>query len=200
MAFSSLKPCFRIAAATLVFSAALHTSAFAHVGAHAGGLAAGFAHPFSGVDHVLAMVAVGLWASQIGRPAVWVLPLAFPAVMAIGAAFGVAGLPLPGLEIGIAASVLVLGTAVALAWRPAISASVTLVAVFALLHGWSHGTELPPSASALAYAAGFILATLALHAIGLAVGLVTGRPSARLAPRAAGVAIAACGALLVLAS
>jgi urease accessory protein len=196
----SLTRCFRISAVAAVLSVVLHTSAFAHVGGHGAGVVAGLAHPFSGLDHVLAMVAVGLWASQLGRPAVWVLPLTFPAVMALGAVLGATGMALPWLEIGVAGSVLALGAAVALAWRPAVVVGAALVAAFALLHGWSHGTELPQAGSALAYGVGFILATLALHGTGLALGAVSLRPAGRMAARAAGAAVALCGAALIVLS
>jgi urease accessory protein len=196
----SLKRYSRIAAVAAVLSAALHSGAFAHVGDHGVGLAAGLAHPFSGLDHILAMVAVGLWASQLGRPAVWLLPLTFPAVMALGAMLGAAGGTLPWVEIGIAGSVLVLGAAVALAWRPALATSAAVIAAFALVHGFSHGAELPQSASALAYGIGFILATLALHGAGLTLGALMNRPSNWIAVRAAGAAVAACGAVLMVVS
>ena len=178
----------------------LSSAAFAHVGFHAAGFAEGLAHPFSGLDHVLAMVAIGLWASQLGRPAYWLLPVSFPLVMALGAMVGAAGMPLPWVEIGIAASVVVLGAAIAMSLKPSLLASMALIAAFALLHGHSHGAELPQSASGLAYGAGFVAATLGLHAIGLALGAWSGRPTAVLAMRTAGAAIAAVGvALLVIA-
>ncbi|MFL5040721.1 MAG: HupE/UreJ family protein [Xanthobacteraceae bacterium] len=176
----------------------LSSAALAHVGIHAGGFADGLAHPFSGLDHVLAMVAIGLWASQLGRPAYWLLPVSFPAVMALGAVLGANNMPLPWVEIGIAASVIVLGAVIALSLKPSLLVSTTLIAAFALLHGHSHGAELPQSASALAYGAGFLAATLVLHAIGLAFGAWSSRPAARLATRTAGVAIAAVGAVLLM--
>jgi urease accessory protein len=196
----SLTRCFRVSAVAAALSAVLHTSAFAHVGGHGAGIVAGLAHPFSGFDHVLAMVAVGLWASQLGRPAVWVLPLTFPTVMAVGALLGATGVALPWLEIGVAGSVLVLGAAVALAWRPAVVAGAALIAAFALLHGWSHGAELPQAGSTLAYGVGFILATLALHGIGLMLGAVSFKPAGRLAMRTAGAVVAVCGAALIVLS
>jgi urease accessory protein len=177
---------------------ALSSAAFAHVGLHTAGFADGLAHPFLGLDHVLAMVAVGLWASQLGRPAFWLLPACFPAVMAFGAVLGANGLPLPWVEIAIAASVVILGAAIAVSLKPSLLVSVTLIAAFALLHGHSHGAELPQAASALAYGAGFVAATLGLHAIGLALGAWSGRPHVRLAIRTAGAAIAAVGAVLLV--
>jgi urease accessory protein len=176
----------------------LGSAAFAHVGFHAAGFADGAAHPFSGLDHVLAMVAVGLWASQLGRPAYWLLPVSFPVVMALGAVLGANGVPLSWVELGIAASVIVLGAAIALSLKPSLLVSATLIAAFALLHGHSHGAELPQTASALAYGAGFVAATLGLHAIGLALGAWSSRPAALLTARTAGAAIAAVGAVLLV--
>jgi len=174
------------------------SAALAHVGNHAGGLAGGLAHPFSGLDHVLAMVAVGLWASQLGRPAYWLLPMTFPAAMAAGALLGASGLELPWVEAGIAASVLVLGAMIAFTLRPAIATSVALIGLFALVHGYSHGAELPAQGSAWAYGAGFILATLGLHMMGLAIGAMSDRAPVRFVARAAGATIAAVGVLLLI--
>jgi urease accessory protein len=181
--------------ATAVFSSA----ALAHVGDHSqAGLAAGFAHPFGGLDHLLAMIAVGLWASQLGGRALWVLPVTFPAVMAAGAALGIGGASSGWVEAGIAASALVLGAMIAFKARPSLVLSVPLIGLFALLHGYAHGVELPADASALAYGAGFIAATAALHAVGIALGFAASRAPAHFA-RAAGGAIACAGlALLVL--
>jgi urease accessory protein len=193
----SLRRMAPIAVAVAVLPA-LSSAAFAHVGLHTAGFADGFAHPFSGLDHVLAMVAVGLWASQLGRPTNWLLPVSFPVVMAFGAVLGANGLPLPWVEIGIAASVVVLGAAIALSLKPSLLVSMALIAAFALLHGHSHGAELPQSASALAYGSGFIAATLGLHAIGLALSAWSSRPTAFFATRTAGAAIAAVGAMLLV--
>jgi urease accessory protein len=158
----------------------------------------GMLHPFSGLDHVLAMVAVGLWASQLGGRALWLLPLTFPAVMAVGAALGLSGVTLPWVEIGIAGSVMVLGAVVALALRPSLAISIPLIGAFALLHGYTHGIELPASASALSYGAGFIAATLVLHAVGIATGLIGGRLPVRFAARTTGGAIAVLGVMLLV--
>ena len=188
----------------ILATAGFSSAALAHVGDHSQmGFTEGLLHPFSGLDHVLAMVAVGLWASQLGRRALWLLPLTFPAVMALGAAIGISGVVLPNLvlpsvEIGIAGSVLVLGAVVALALRPSLAISVPLIGLFALLHGYSHGIELPASASALSYGAGFIAATLVLHAIGIAIGLTAGRIPVRFAARTAGGAIAVLGVVLLV--
>jgi urease accessory protein len=176
------------------------TAAFAHVGNHSIGLAGGIAHPMSGLDHVLAMLAVGLWASQIARPACWLLPLIFPAVMALGALIGAVGVPLLWVEPAIAASVLVFGVVIALALRPSFAVSAALIALFALVHGYGHGVEMPAQGSALAYGAGFIASTLALHAVGFAIGMIANRAPLRFAARGAGAAIATIGALLLLAA
>jgi urease accessory protein len=181
--------------------AGLSTAAFAHPG-HGSGLTGGLAHPFTGLDHMLAMVAVGLWASQLGRPAMWLLPAVFPAVMAAGALLGASGVALPLVEPGIMVSVLVLGAAIALALRPPLAASVAVIALFALLHGHAHGAEMPAAGSALLYGAGFIAATLALHGVGLAIGSAIGalafRPAGVWATRTAGAAIVAAGLVLLV--
>jgi urease accessory protein len=191
---------FKLLSLAVLATAGFSSAALAHVGDHSHmSLAEGLVHPFSGLDHVLAMVAVGLWASQLGGRALWLLPLTFPAVMAAGAALGMSGVALPGVEIGIAGSVMVLGAAVALALRPSLAISIPLIGAFALLHGYSHGVELPASVSALSYGAGFIAATLALHGLGIAIGVMAGRIPVRFAARTAGGAIACIGlALLVL--
>ncbi len=157
------------------------------------GWGAGFSHPFSGLDHILAMLAVGIWAAQIGRPALWLLPIAFPLAMAAGGLLGVAGVPVPGIEAGIAASVLVLGLLIAFAVKPPMAVSVILVALFALFHGHTHGSELPPAASPMLYGVGFVLATAILHLIGVGIGHVLRRPVGVAAVRVGGAAIAAAG-------
>ena len=188
-----------LAALVAVATAGFSSAAFAHVGDHSHmSFMEGLMHPFSGLDHILAMVAVGLWASQLGRRALWLLPLTFPVVMAAGAALGTSGVALPWVEIGIAGSVMVLGAAVALALRPSLAISLPLIGAFALLHGYSHGVELPASASALSYGAGFIAATLMLHAIGIRLGLAAGRIPVRFAARTAGGVIAVLGVVLVM--
>jgi urease accessory protein len=169
--------------------------AAAHVeGGRADGFLAGLRHPVSGLDHVLAMVAVGLWGAQLGAPAMWLLPVTFPLVMAAGGAPGLAGVPLPGIEIGIAASALVLGLAVSAAWRPPLWAAAVVVALFALFHGHAHGTELPAGANGLLYSLGFVVATGLLHATGIGIGLIHRWRAGRGALRALGAAVAAAGA------
>jgi urease accessory protein len=173
--------------------------AAAHVGeaGHVHGFGAGFVHPFTGLDHLLAMVAVGLWAAQQRGTALWVLPLSFVAAMSLGALAGLGGLPLPMVESGIALSVLVLGLAVATAWRLPVSVSAALVALFALCHGHAHGTELAEGSGAAAYILGFVLATALLHAsgIGLALGLRGERAPVL---RMGGGAVAAAGLLILV--
>jgi len=163
------------------------------------GAAQGFSHPFSGLDHILAMVAVGLWAAQIGRRALWVLPLVFPLAMAAGGLLGMGGVALPGIETGIGASVALLGLLIALAAKPPLPAAIGLVALFAIFHGHAHGTELPQAASPLLYGLGFVAATAVLHLTGLGIGQVLKLPHGRFAVRAGGAGIAAAGAFLLLA-
>jgi urease accessory protein len=172
---------------------ALPAAAHTADGAAAGGFLTGFLHPLFGLDHVAAMVAVGLWGAILGRPALWVLPVAFPLVMAIGGALGVAGVPLPGIETGIAASAVVIGLAVALALRPPVAVAALIVGGFAIFHGHAHGTEMPNAASPAAYAAGFVLATGLLHLAGIVFGQLATRPAGMGAVRVAGSAIALAG-------
>ncbi|SFI67624.1 HupE/UreJ family protein [Albimonas pacifica] len=184
-------PRFALLAAALLL---LPPAALAHDGAGvAGGFASGVLHPLMGPDHVAAMVAVGLWGAVLGAPAIWVLPVAFPLVMALGGALGVAGVPLPGIETGIAASALALGLAVALAIRPPLWAAALVVAAFAVFHGHAHGAEMPGAASPLAYAAGFVLATGLLHLAGIGIGALSRWPAGRALVRAGGGAIALAG-------
>jgi urease accessory protein len=177
---------------------ALAHPAAAHVlRGEAVGFISGFRHPISGWDHVIAMVAVGLWGAQLGRPAIWVLPVTFPLVMALGGFLGLIGLRLPGGEIAIALSGVCLGAAVALQWRPPLWAAAVLVGLFGLFHGYAHGAELPPRQNALLYSLGFVLATGLLHATGITIGLVHRWPWGRLALRGAGAAILCGGAFFL---
>ena len=174
--------------------AALAGSATAHTGTGGlGGFASGFMHPILGWDHVIAMVAVGLWGAFLGRPAIWVLPIVFPLVMAFGGALGVAGVPIPSVETGIALSAIVLGGMVAFAARPPLWVAAVIVGAFAIFHGHAHGTELPESANPLAYSVGFVVATGLLHLAGIAFGLVVRWPAGKVAVRASGAAIATAG-------
>ncbi len=153
----------------------------------------GFRHPISGLDHVVAMVAVGLWGAQLGAPAIWVLPVAFPLVMACGGMLGLIGVPLPGTELGIAASAILLGAAVMLRLRPPLAVAAVLVGFFAIFHGYAHGSELPPGENGLLYSLGFVIATGCLHAIGIIIGLLNRGPWGQRVVRAAGAAIAVTG-------
>lgn len=138
----------------------------------AAGFLSGLHHPVSGWDHILAMIAVGLWGAQLGKPAVWVLPVAFPIVMALGGMLGLLGIPIPGVEIGIALSAIVLGGMVLLEAKPPIGVATAIVGIFAIFHGHAHGTELPEGSSGLLYSIGFVAATGTLHGVGIAIGLV----------------------------
>jgi urease accessory protein len=182
-----------LAAAALLLTPAL---AFAHPGHGDNGLIAGISHPLGGLDHLLAMLAVGLWAAQQQGRARWALPVTFVATLLMGGLLGFAGFNLPALESGIAASVLALGLAVALAVRPPLSLAVTATAMFALFHGVAHGLELPEMSSPWTYAVGFVLATAVLHAAGYAVVRVLPQAAAPLV-RLAGAASAATGVWLL---
>lgn len=188
-----------LAAALVALSA---TPLWAHPGHAVDGLAHGAAHPIGGWDHLLAMVAVGLWAAQRGGRARWLLPLAFVAAMAGGGALGVAGVALPAVEAGIVASVLLLGLLVAVAAPLPTAAGVAVVAVAALLHGHAHGAEMPATTSGLAYAVGFCASTALLHAAGVlgagALHRVAGQATASRAVRVAGAGIAAAGLALAM--
>jgi urease accessory protein len=152
------------------------TTAFAHTGAgYAHGFADGFAHPLGGLDHILAMVTVGILAWQLGGRAIWLVPASFVSLMAIGGIFGIAGEPLLWVELGIAASVIVLGAMVALGVKAPLAVAMGIVGLFAIFHGYAHGTEMPLDASGGVYAAGFMLATALLHVAGIALGFLIGR-------------------------
>lgn len=174
------------------------SAALAHVpGGELTGLLAGLEHPVSGLDHVLAMIAVGLWGAQLGAPAMWLLPVTFPMVMAFGGMLGLMGCALPGLELGIAVSAIALGLAVLREARPQPWAAALLVGTFAIFHGNAHGSELPPGGNALLYSIGFVVATGTLHAVGIACGMVHGWPLGRTALRAAGAAVAVAGVVFL---
>ena len=178
----------------LAFLVLVPSSAFAHVErGQATGFVTGLEHPWSGLDHVLAMIAVGLWGAQLGPPAIWLLPVTFPMVMSLGAMMGLLGIPLPGIEIGIALSAILLGTMVFGELRPKLAIAVMLVGFFAIFHGHAHGTELPPGQSGLLYSMGFVMATGILHGLGITIGLVHRWPTGQLALRGAGAFIALMG-------
>ena len=177
-------------AATLLTQA----PAWAHTEAGVpGGLLSGFLHPLSGLDHMVAMVSVGLWGAMLGAPAIWVLPIAFPIVMALGAVLGVLGVPVPPPELMIALSAVVLGLAVALAVRAPLWIAGIVVALFAIFHGYAHGQELPEASNALAYGVGFVVATGLLHAFGITAGLLNRSRTGGYAVRAVGVGVAVLG-------
>jgi len=179
--------------ALLVLALAM-APARAHVQAgEAAGFLSGFKHPVSGFDHVLAMVSVGLWGAQLGAPAVWLLPVVFPMVMAFGGFLGLVGVPLPGVEVAIALSAVLLGLAVAREARPPLAVAAVLVGVFAVFHGHAHGTELPPGQSGILYSIGFVVATGCLHLTGIAIGLVHRWGWGRIALRVAGALVTIAG-------
>ena len=184
--------------AMLLVALAFAPDALAHLQrSDAAGFLSGFLHPISGFDHVLAMVAVGLWGAQLGAPALWVLPVAFPLVMAIGGFLGFVGVHLPGVEIGIAASAVLLGAAVLFAWRPPLATAALLVGALAIFHGHAHSTELPNGEDALLYSMGFVIATGCLHALGIAIGTVRRWRWGNRLLRALGLGIAAGGAFFM---
>ena len=173
------------------------TPLFAHANPGlAAGFSSGFLHPLSGWDHVLAMVAVGIWGAQLGAPAIWVLPVTFPLVMSFGGLLGVRGVPLPGVEIGVALSALVLGALIAKAARPPLWIAGVIVGAFAICHGYAHGVELPKASDPLAYGAGFVLCTGLLHATGIAIGVADRWPVGSWVLRVMGGGIACAGAYL----
>jgi urease accessory protein len=135
-------------------------------GGEALGFTSGLQHPISGLDHVLAMIAVGLWGAQLGAPGVWLLPVTFPMVMALGGSLGLMGVTVPGIELGIALSAIALGFVVSWEARPQLWVAALLVGFFAIFHGHAHGTELPPGANGMLYSIGFVIATGTLHATG----------------------------------
>ncbi len=177
-----------------VLLVAYASAAGAHEGAGiTGGFISGFLHPVLGWDHVAAMVAVGLWGAFLGSPAIWILPVVFPLVMAFGGALGVMNFPIPAVETGIAASAVVLGAMVAFAVRPPIWFAAVIVGAFAIFHGHAHGTELPNAANPLAYSFGFVLSTGLLHLSGIAFGLLVRWPAGKVAVQAGGGLIALAG-------
>jgi len=157
------------------------------------GFITGLEHPWSGLDHVLAMIAVGIWGAQLGIPALWILPVTFPMVMSMGAMMGLLGIPLPGIEIGIAVSAILLGAMVLGEVRPKLFIAAVMVGFFAIFHGHAHGTELPAGQSGLLYSMGFVIATGVLHGIGILIGTIHRWPVGKMALRGAGAFIAAMG-------
>jgi urease accessory protein len=173
--------------------------ALAHTGLeHAFSFASGFAHPCTGLDHMLALVAVGLWAGLNGGRAIWAWPAAFLVAMLSGGALGIAGVFVPLAEPGILASLLVLGLLVLTAARLPLALGAALIALFAIAHGHAHGAELPNTAAAVTYVAGFALATALLHAAGIALARAGGSGYGSLLVRGAGAAVAAVGVALTV--
>jgi len=185
--------------ALLCFLLLWSRGAFAHIleGDAAGGFISGFEHPISGWDHILAMVSVGLWGAQLGAPAIWLLPVTFPIVMAFGGMLGLMGVPLPGTEIGIALSAVGLGAVVATEAQPPLWVAALLVGFFAIFHGHAHGTELPPDENGVLYSMGFVIATGLLHLTGIAIGLIHRWSPGQIAMRVGGVGVAAAGCLFL---
>ena len=172
--------------------------ALAHtVAGSAAGFGAGFLHPLTGFDHLLAMVCVGIWGAELGAPAIWLLPIAFPLIMAFGGALGVVGVPLPAGELLVAISVVVLGALVAWGRRMPIAAALAVVAVFAVAHGHAHGSELPGAADAVAFTVGFVIATGLLHVAGIGIGVLARWPRGLAAIRASGLMVALAGCYFV---
>ncbi len=162
-----------------------------------GGFVAGYLHPLTGLDHLLAMVAVGIWGATLRAPLIWALPVVFPLLMVVGGVLGIAGVPLPYVEPGIALSVVMLGAAIAALWRAPVPVAIAIVAVFGVLHGHAHGTELPGSAAPAAYAAGFVVSTGLLHLAGIALGTLQSLRYGSELMRAMGGAIALTGLWLL---
>jgi urease accessory protein len=185
----------------IVLSACLMSPllAQAHPGlpGHTHGFANGLAHPLTGLDHICAMIAVGLWAAQRGGRSLWLVPLAFVSIMALGGMLGMTGGALPFVETGIATSVLILGVLIAASVRLPLLMSVFIVGVLAMFHGYAHGAEMPATASGLAYGIGFMLATASLHLCGIGMGLAAQKINSVKLVRYAGGAIAACGVYLI---
>jgi len=182
-----------ISQALILFLITLST-AMAHAsGDNGSGFISGLTHPLFGWDHVTAMVAVGIWGAFLGRPAIWILPVVFPLVMAFGGILGISGVPIPAIETGIAASSIVLGLLIVFATRAPLWVAAIVVGAFAIFHGHAHGTELPNAASPLAYSIGFVISTGLLHLAGIAFGEVIRLPKGDWILRAGGGMIALAG-------
>lgn len=182
----------RILAAT-AFLACAASPAFAHTGIGGSGFAAGFSHPLFGMDHLLAMLGIGVWGAQLGGRAAWMVPASFVGVMVLGAVLALVGAPLPMVEFGIGGSVLVIGGLIAFGARMPLAAAMGLAGLFALFHGHAHGTELPGFAHPVAYGAGFVLATSLLHAAGFGIAWLLRAQAMRLPLRVGGAVMAMIG-------
>lgn len=185
-------------AVTAIFAAP--QTAWAHAQVDVGaGLVGGLLHPVFGVDHLIAMVAVGLWGAQLKKPLIWALPIAFPMMMAVGGVMGVIGMELPAVEIGVAVSAMVLGLLVAFSVKAPQWLAILIVAVFAVFHGHAHGYELPHAAHPLAYGVGFVTSTGLLHLAGILIGrLNETRSYGAKIVRGCGGVIAALGSFFLL--
>jgi urease accessory protein len=191
----------RLAISILALCALLPGSALGHVESGVtgdGGFVSGLVHPVTGLDHVVAMVAVGLWGAILGAPAIWVLPIAFPLIMTAGAVLGILAVPVPAIDLGIAVSGIVLGSMVAANARPPLAIAFLVVALFAIYHGHPHGAALPDFGVPILYAAGFVVATGLLHLAGIAFGLLYRWPAGKTAVRVLGAGIAAAGGYFLL--
>ena len=194
-----MKAKYSLALFGLLAYVAILSVAEAHTfGSQGAGLMAGLTHPFGGLDHLLAMIAVGIWAGQLGGRAVWLIPLTFVSVMAAAATLASFGLLLPFMEPAIACSVLVLGLLIAGSVRLPTSVSALLVSLFAVFHGYAHGLELPQAASPILYGAGFVLATALLH--GLGIGFARNSRQHKMLQRIAGYSLIAASGLLLAAA
>lgn len=177
----------------------LPSVALAHIGTETThGFMAGMLHPLSGLDHLCAMVAVGIWATQLGQRAIWIVPLTFVSIMTMGSALGFTGIALPYGAQGIVISLLLLGTLIAASAKLPLTASTIIVAAFALCHGHAHGTEMPDTASGLTYGIGFVMTTILIHGVGIMVGLLLQRESRQQFVRYTGAMIALFGGYLWL--
>lgn len=177
----------------------LPSLAHAHVGVgETGGFLHGTGHPLGGLDHICVMLAVGLWAAQMGGRAIWAVPLTFASVMALGGVLGMLGLHVPSVETGIIVSVLALGVLIAASVHLPLATSIAIVGLFAVFHGHAHGGEMPENASGLAFGVGFVIATAFLHACGIGLGIAIQRLASPAVVRFAGIAIVFCGGYLWL--
>lgn len=183
----------------LVLSLMLPSLAFAHTGVgQTTGFMHGFGHPIGGADHMLAIVAVGLWAAQIGGRALWVVPCTFVGVMVLGGVLGFTGAPVPFVEEGILVSIFILGILIAGAFKLPLVYSSLIVGLFAIFHGHAHGVEMPESISAASYAVGFALATAILYLAGIGLGMLMQKTNLQTVNRFAGAAIAVSGIYLAI--
>lgn len=183
---------------TIMLLVAVQPLAAHTTGGAIGGLGSGLGHPFIGLDHLLVMLAVGIWAYQLGGSAVWKVPLVFVLTLLVGASIGLTGLSLPFIEPVIAASVMVFGLLIAMKFRITPLLASLLVALFALFHGYAHGIEMPLAASPMAYVAGFSLATIGLHGLGVLLAYVTHRTTHTMLLQVGGFGLAGTGLLLMV--